>query len=143
MSRNCPSEQVRYRQGAEHGIKQPSTCHGDGARRVRRGTALQRRTHGITQVQGPLGEVKPLRPAFGVLHCLERFTVQGELVDLEVATMAKTLELRLQIPNRTEGEESNPLPGRAPPPFIGVLDLFCPNIWAGRVTTRQIGRAHF
>ena len=50
-------------------------------------------THGITQVQGPLGEVKPLRPAFGVLHCLERFTVQGELVELEVATMAETLEL--------------------------------------------------
>ena len=66
------SRGVRYRQGAEHGIKQPSTCHGDGARRARSGTALQRRTHGITQVQGPLGEVKPLRPAFGVLHCLER-----------------------------------------------------------------------
>ena len=54
VSRNYPSEQVRYQQGAEHGIKQPSTCHGDGARRLRRGTTLQRRTHGVTQVQGPL-----------------------------------------------------------------------------------------
>ena len=26
----------------------------------------------------------------------------------------------------------NPLPGRAPPPFIGVLDLFCPNILGGK-----------
>ena len=33
---------VRYRQGAEHGVKQPSTCHDDGARRSRRRTALQR-----------------------------------------------------------------------------------------------------
>ena len=49
--------------------------------------------HGITQVQGPLVEVKPLRPAFGVLHYLERFTVQEELVELLVATMAKTLDL--------------------------------------------------
>ena len=50
--------------------------------------------HDVTQVQGPLGEVKPLRPASVVLHCLERFTVQGELGELEVATMAKTLDLQ-------------------------------------------------
>ena len=61
---------VRYRQGAEHGIKQPSTCHGDGARRVRRGAALQRRTHDVTQVQGPLVEVKPLRPALSCIALL-------------------------------------------------------------------------
>ena len=42
------------------------------------------------------------RVALGVLHCLERFTVQGELVELEVATMAETLELDVD-----EGE-SNP-----------------------------------
>ena len=41
---------------------------------------------GLTQVQGPLREVKPLRPACGVLHCLERFTVQEELVELEVSS---------------------------------------------------------
>ena len=50
-------------------------------------------THGLTQVQGPLREVKPLRSAYDVLHCLERFTVQGELEELGVATMAETLDL--------------------------------------------------
>ena len=55
------------------------------ARRDRWGAALQRRTRGITQVQGPLGEVKPLRPASVVLHCLERFTVQEELGELGVS----------------------------------------------------------
>ena len=50
-------------------------------------------THGITQVQGPLVEVKPLRPAW--LYCLWRFSVQRELVELWVAAMAKTLDLGL------------------------------------------------
>ena len=60
----------------------------------------------FTQVQGPLLEVKPLRPACGVLHCLERFTVQGELVELEVATMAKTLNLGIyQVLNQGANED--------------------------------------
>ena len=50
----------------------------------------------LTQVQGPMREVKPLRPACGVLHCLEGFTVQGELGELEVATMAQTLDLGIK-----------------------------------------------
>ena len=75
-------------------------------------------THDLTQVQGPLWEVKPLRPAYGVLHCLERFTVQGELVELGVVAMAKTLDLGT---NPVLNQRVNPLPGRAPPPFIGVL----------------------
>ena len=39
----------------------------------------------VSQVQGPLGEVKPLRPASGVLHGLEKFTVQEELGELGVS----------------------------------------------------------
>ena len=39
----------------------------------------------LTQVQGPLREVKPLRPACGVLHSLEKFTVQEELGELGVS----------------------------------------------------------
>ena len=46
----------------------------------------------FTQVQGPLREVKPLRPAFGGLYCLERLQVT-ELEELEVATMAIALDL--------------------------------------------------
>ena len=41
--------------------------------------------HGITQVQGPLGEVKPLRPASSCIALLGELTVQGELLELEVA----------------------------------------------------------
>ena len=46
------------------------------------GLHCREETHGVTQVQGPLREVQPLQPACGVLHCLERFIVQGELVEL-------------------------------------------------------------
>ena len=44
----------------------------------------------------------------------------------------KTLDLGT---NQVLNQRANPLPERAPPPFIGVLDLFCPNICAARVTT--------
>ena len=43
------------------------------------------RRHRCYPGSGPSREVKPLRPACGVLHCLERFTVQEELVELEVS----------------------------------------------------------
>ena len=82
----------RFRQGDEHAIKQHSTGHDDGARRSRRRRHSRKEALSLTQVQGPPREVKPLRPACGVLHCLERFTVQEELVELKVATMAKTLD---------------------------------------------------
>ena len=32
----------KVRQGAEHGVEQPSMCHGDGARRARWRRTLQR-----------------------------------------------------------------------------------------------------
>ena len=57
------------------------------------GEHCREETLGITQVQGPLVEVKPLRSAW--LYCLWRFSVQRELVELWVAAMAKTLDLRL------------------------------------------------
>ena len=49
------------------------------------GQHCREETRGLTQVQGPLREVKPLRPACGVLHCLKRVTVQGELGELGVS----------------------------------------------------------
>ena len=67
-------------------------CLGDGARRARGGTTLQRWTHGITQAQGPLGEVKPLRPALVVWIACRGYRVQGELEELGVATMAIALD---------------------------------------------------
>ena len=44
------------------------------------------KTHGVTQVQGPLGEVKPLRPA--LVYCTAwRVHSTGELRELKLATM--------------------------------------------------------
>ena len=83
------SRRTRYRQGAEHGVKQLSTGRDDGARRSRGRAALQRGNARYYPGSGPSERGKPLCPACGVLHCLERFTVQGELVGLEVATMSK------------------------------------------------------
>ena len=42
-------------------------------------------THRVPQVQGPLGEVKPLCPALGCIALLGEVTVQRELGELEVA----------------------------------------------------------
>ena len=79
------SRRVRFWQGAEHGVKQLSTGHDDDARRSQRRRHCRKEALSLTQVQGPLKEVKPLRPACGVLHCLERFTVQEEFVELQVS----------------------------------------------------------
>ena len=59
--------------------QQLSTCLGDVARRAWWRKALQRWTHGITQVQGPPGEVKPLRPSLVVFHSLERLQYKESL----------------------------------------------------------------
>ena len=42
---------------------------------TRTNTHTRTRTR-FTQVRGPREEVKPLRPACDVLHCLERFTLR-------------------------------------------------------------------
>ena len=60
--------------------------------------------------------------------------LQGELEELEVATMA--IALGLHLPTEPEGESAdlelnqklNPLLCSPPPPFIGVLDLFPQNL---------------
>ena len=81
------------------------------------GRQCREETHGITQVQGPLGEVKPLRPALIVLHCLERLQYKESLGSSRWLTMAI-----LQLAE--EEELTHPLPERAHPPFIVVLGLF-------------------
>ena len=78
---------------------------------------------------GPSWRGKTPTSCFGGLYCLERLQVT-ELVELEVATMAKTLDL-----NQESNQESNPLLSSPPPPFIGVPVLIPPNILAGRDTT--------
>ena len=45
---------------------------------------------------GPSREVKPLRPALSCIALFGEVTVQGELVELEVATMAETLDLQVK-----------------------------------------------
>ena len=45
-------------------------------------------THDVTQVQGPLGEVKPLRPALVVLHCLQRLQYKESFGSSRWLTMA-------------------------------------------------------
>ena len=47
------------------------------------------RRHTIYPGSGPSGEVKPLRPAMSCIALLGEVTVQSELGELEVATMAE------------------------------------------------------
>ena len=79
-------------------------------------------THGITQVQGPLREVNPY--VLLVVYCTawRGSQYKRSLSSSRCITMATT---RLAEEEESTGVQlANPLPERAPPPFIGVLVLF-------------------